>query len=159
LFLLFSLFPAFDRPYFLFPSILYLSFFIRWCSEDGKKFGKEIESVAPPIPTGWEVTKSWRTYGTDTDPEGWQYSQTFESPYWYADVEQGRGCKPLRTAFFLSFLIFLNCCVVVVRRRTWHREIRNIAGVGNSNSRKSSASADKGPGRRKRMFADKEKKK
>jgi hypothetical protein len=66
---------------------------VRWCSEDGKKFGKEIESVAPPIPTGWEVTKSWRTYGTDNDPEGWQYSQTFESPYWYADVEQGRGCK------------------------------------------------------------------
>jgi hypothetical protein len=72
----------------------------RWCSEDGKRFGKDIESVAPPVLGGWEVTKSWRTYGTDEDPEGWQYSTNFESPYWFPQ-NQGSSCKILCIFFFL----------------------------------------------------------
>lgn len=74
----------------------------RWSSEDGKRFGKDMESVSPPVPSGWDITKSWRTYGSDEDPEGWQYSTTFESPYWYPQ-NQGSGCKFSRIGYLLRF--------------------------------------------------------
>jgi len=108
----------------------------RWCSEDGKRFGKDMESVAPQLPPGWEITKSWRTYGTDFDPEGWQYAPLFESPYWYSQNSSSS---------------------YVVRRRTWHREIKNT-GAGPAKSTDSRGSESKGSGRRKRMFSSDRKK-
>lgn len=54
-----------------------------WSTENGKNFNSTIEGVAPPIPPGWEVTKHWRTYATDEEAEGWQYSTVFDSPFWY----------------------------------------------------------------------------
>lgn len=31
----------------------------RWSTEDGKRFGRELEEVAPPLDEGWTVTNSW----------------------------------------------------------------------------------------------------
>jgi hypothetical protein len=59
-----------------------------WCSEDGKRYGSEIDQVAPPLPAeGWHVSSAWHTVSTTTDPDGWQYSVVIDSPYWYPAQE------------------------------------------------------------------------
>jgi len=114
----------------------------RWSTEDGKKFGREIEDVAPPIEPGWTVTNAWHVISTDFDPEGWQYSSAIESPFWY-DKNDG--------------------AILYVRRRQWHREIKkedssthspiaNATTSGNGGRTESTSSTGSSGGRRKRMF-------
>lgn len=62
----------------------------RWCSEDGKRFGADIDAVAPPVPReGWYVHEAWHTVATSTDPDGWQYASIITSPYWHPSQESG----------------------------------------------------------------------
>eukprot|EP01031_Cornospumella_fuschlensis_P029015 gene29015-35020_t len=123
----------------------------RWSSEDGKKFGKTLESVAPPIDGvaggQWEVTKGWHTVSTDTDPDGWQYAVSFDSPYWHHEN---------------------NSSTYVVRRRSWHREVRRagtLAEVSSGGSKvrnpsiasAGSTESGAGTGRRQRIVMGKRK--
>lgn len=55
----------------------------RWCSQDGRRFSSELEKAAAPIPDGWTVADYWHVICTDSDPEGWEYSTAFESPFWH----------------------------------------------------------------------------
>eukprot|EP01038_Epipyxis_sp_PR26KG_P008953 gene8953-12074_t len=61
----------------------------RWCTEDGKKYGNELEDIAPPIPPGWTVTESWHTISTELDSNGWQYAINFDLPFWHPDTTSG----------------------------------------------------------------------
>lgn len=74
----------------------------RWGTLDGSHFDHHIDNVAPPVLAGWVVKKSWYTISTETDPDGWEYSAGFFSPYWYSKAD---GVS------------------LVVRRRTMNREV------------------------------------
>lgn len=76
----------------------------RWSTLDGKRFGDDIEAMAPPIPAGWQVDRGWQTGVTDQDPEGWEYSPDMRSNYWYPE---GAGNVAL-----------------CVRRRVWSRIVK-----------------------------------
>lgn len=65
----------------------------RWCTEDGKKFDSELQYIEPPPPQGWYVSKEWYTVSTVSDPEGWQYSTDFTSPYWFPTADGSSTCK------------------------------------------------------------------
>lgn len=77
----------------------------RWSTLDGKRFGQEIDDVAPPVPLGWKIQQAWYTGPTSTDPDGWEYSNLFKSNYWHAGGDN---------------------TVNVVRRRVWQRTIRKL---------------------------------
>jgi hypothetical protein len=115
----------------------------RWCSSDGSKFAKELEEAAPAIPVGWSVTDCWHVVCTDTDPEGWEYSSLFESPFWHDKNDHAS---------------------YVVRRRKWFRLIRKGDHTvdnpisGRSSSMTSTSSSVGGSSRRKRMFSNEKKK-
>lgn len=72
-----------------------------WCSENGRKFAKELELAAPTIPEGWSVADYWHIISTDTDPEGWEYSTLFESPYWYPKNDSSSCTFNCISLFFL----------------------------------------------------------
>lgn len=74
----------------------------RWGTLDGSHWDHSIDKVAPHVPAGWVVKRSWYTVSTETDPEGWEYGADFFSPWWYAKAD---GVS------------------LVVRRRTMTREI------------------------------------
>ena len=63
----------------------------RWSSANGTRFEKEFDNIVPDIPTGWVVMKAWSTVSTTTDPEGWQYSDSFMSVDWHPN--EIKGCK------------------------------------------------------------------
>ena len=58
----------------------------RWCTEDGKQWAYDMEQLVRPIPQGWVVSDNWHTIGTDMEPDGWQYSTDFSSPYWCVEM-------------------------------------------------------------------------
>ena len=78
----------------------------RWSTLDGKKYGLEIDDIAPPVPPGWRIKQAWFTGPTSTDPDGWEYSNHFKSNYWHAGGDN---------------------TVNVVRRRVWQRAILRVA--------------------------------
>lgn len=84
----------------------------RWCTEDGKRFGKTMEDVAPSIPPDWKVTQSWHTISTESDPDGWQYSITFDSPFWYAISDNG-ACKHIDITLSITLSVILIICIMI----------------------------------------------
>eukprot|EP01036_Dinobryon_divergens_P032696 gene32695-42341_t len=96
----------------------------RWCSQDGKKFGPDADSVAPPVPEGYVITEDWSTTSTFADPDGWQYSTDFNYEFWYPDNSG--------TSMF-------------VRRRLWHRKMQLGSTISSSHAASSSPSANSTP--------------
>jgi len=77
----------------------------RWSTLDGQEFGNDIDTIAPAIPTGWEVVRDWATGVTDSDPDGWEYSTDMRSNYWHPTGDAITQC---------------------IRRRVWSRKVAKV---------------------------------
>eukprot|EP01039_Chlorochromonas_danica_P008065 gene8065-8895_t len=102
----------------------------RWCRRDGTHFGKTLEVVAPEVPTGWIVSSGWHTVTTDGDHEGWQYATDFSSAYWHPSQATS----------------------LLVRRRSWHREIRKSDELRAAEEEERKPTNPSGKGRRQRLL-------
>jgi hypothetical protein len=55
-----------------------------WGTEEGTRFGKDMESVVADMPSEeWVPANEWYTIATDLDAEGWHYATSFDSPFWH----------------------------------------------------------------------------